>query len=99
MNRIVVFVSLIASAATALAQTTAPPASPAPTANDIESLRQQVQALTDTVKNLQQQVKDQQAALEKANIAGGPALPQNPEPSSVGGAVPSVTPPPLIPTE
>ncbi|MEO6872413.1 MAG: hypothetical protein ABI233_09375 [Chthoniobacterales bacterium] len=41
-------------------------ASPAPTtpasAAEVETLRQQVQALTETVKALQQQVKDQQAA-------------------------------------
>jgi hypothetical protein len=38
--------------------------------NDIETLRQQVQSLTDTVKALQQQVKDQQTALEKMSAGG-----------------------------
>src|SRR6266478_5102477 len=41
---------------------TTPPASP-----DVENLRQQVQALTETVKALQQQMRDQQTAIEKAN--------------------------------
>src|SRR5437667_11310946 len=92
----------------------APPASsssPAPTASnatpataaDVDALRQQVQSLTDTVKALQQQVKDQQAALEKANITGESGLPQNPEPSPIAGAENSPAPagstPPLFPTE
>ncbi len=50
--------------------------SPTPSPNDIESLRQQVQALTETVKTLQQQVKDQQDALAKMN-AGPTTLPTN----------------------
>ncbi len=64
---------------------------------DVESLRQQVQALTETVKVLQQQVKDQQATLEKANITGVPALPQKPDTQTV--AAPNDSSPPLIPTE
>jgi hypothetical protein len=51
-----------------LAQTPAPTSSA--TASDVASLREQVQALTETVKQLQQQVKDQQSLLEKANIGG-----------------------------
>jgi len=47
----------------------------------MEALREQVQSLTETVKALQEQVKDQQAALEKANLTGESGLPQNPEPS------------------
>src|SRR5437879_13870044 len=65
----------------ALAQTAAPTASA--TASDVAALRQQVEALTGTVKELQQQVKDQQAALEKANID---QLPQGQETSSVASA-------------
>ena len=39
-----------------------------PTASpDIEALRQQVQALTETVKTLQQQVKDQQVTIDRLN--------------------------------
>jgi hypothetical protein len=64
---------------------------PASTA-DVEALRQQVQSLTETVKVLQQQVKDQQTVLEKANIAGESALPQNPEPSPIAAAANSPAP-------
>src|SRR5438876_11412619 len=64
------------------------PVSPEPTASplaagsaatpaDVEALRQQVQSLTETVKALQHQVKDQQAVLEKANLTGTPSLPQS----------------------
>ena len=92
----------------------APPAassSPAPTvsnatpatAADVEALRGQVQSLVETVKALQQQVKDQQAALEKANLTGESGLPQNPEPSPIAGAEESPAPagsaPPRFPTE
>src|SRR5438552_1899529 len=85
--------------------------SPAPTvsnatparAADVEGLRQQVQSLTETVKTLQQQVKDQQAALEKANLTGESGLPQNPEPSPIAAAENSPAPggsaPPRFPTE
>src|SRR5215813_10024773 len=73
------------------------------TAADVATLRQQVQSLTDTVKALQQQVKDQQAALEKANLAGESGLPPNPEPSPIAGAEGSPTPSgsalPQFPTE
>src|SRR5438067_924214 len=65
----------------ALAQTAAPTASA--TASDVAALRQQVEALTGTVKELQQQVKDQQAALEKANIV---QLPQGQGTSSAASA-------------
>ena len=41
---------------------------------------------------LQQQVKDQQAALEKANLTGESGLPQNPEPSPIAGAEASPSP-------
>src|SRR5438132_8635604 len=64
-----------------LAQTATPTASA--TASDVAALRQQVEALTGTVKELQQQVKDQQAALEKANIV---QLPQGQGTSSVASA-------------
>ncbi len=77
------------------------------TVGDVEVLRQQVQSLTETVKVLQQQVKDQQATLEKANLTGAAPLPQNPETQSTGavaagaspGAKAAATAPPLIPTE
>src|SRR6059058_353831 len=85
--------------------------SPAPTASnataataaDVDVLRQQVQSLTETVKALQQQVKDQQAALEKANLTGESGLPQNPEPSPIAGAenspAPAASAAPRFPTE
>jgi hypothetical protein len=69
------------------------------TASDLESLRQQVQSLTETVKALQQQVTDQQTLLEKANITGSETV----EPPSLPGAatLPSAgaSAPPLFPTE
>lgn len=89
----------------AFAQDAAPESTPRPAssaaASDVELLRQQVQALTETVKSLQQQVKDQQATLEKANLTGTPSLPQN-SPPPVASAPESKTAaaaPALIPTE
>lgn len=70
--------------------------SPTPAPNDIESLRQQVQALTATVKTLQQQVKDQQDALAKMNAGSAPPLPANPSPAPA--ASPKASAPPLFPT-
>jgi hypothetical protein len=52
----------------ALAQSPSPSASATP--SDVAALREEVQALTATVKQLQQQVKDQQSLLEKANLSG-----------------------------
>src|SRR6266446_3922274 len=89
----------------------APTSSPAPavsnatpaSAADVEALRQQVQFLTEAVKTLQQQVKDQQAVLEKANLTGGSGLPQNPEPSPIAAAenspAPGASASPRFPTE
>jgi hypothetical protein len=88
---------------------TATPAAASPsvttpaTASDVEALRQQVQSLTETVRTLQQQVKDQQAALEKANLTGTPALPKSGETPAAGlpaaSPSPGGSPPPLFPTE
>src|SRR4051812_45153780 len=78
--------------------------SPAPSGADVQTLRQEVQSLTETVKALQKQVEDQRAALEKANITG-PVLPANPpapgSDTAQGAPTPSrlATPAPLIPTE
>src|SRR5215510_12767005 len=73
------------------------------TAGDVDALRQQVQSLTETVKALQQQVKDQQVALQKANLTGESGLPENPEPSPIAGTEQSPTPSgsaqPRVPTE
>src|SRR5213596_4141909 len=83
MNKFILIGVTSVALTTAHAQNAAstPAASP-----DIENLRQQVQALTETVEALQQQVKDQQAVLEKANLTGESGLPQNPEPSPIAGA-------------
>jgi hypothetical protein len=113
MTRIILFVLTALTVAVRFAQTTTPDpsSSPAPavsnkspaTVADVEALRQQVQSLTDTVTALQQQVKDQQAALEKANLTDESGLPQNPEPSPIAGAeespAPSGSAPPRFPTE
>jgi len=111
MKKLIWIAFVMSPAAVGFAQTLTPEpvSSPAATnsatapaaAGDVEALRQQVQSLTETVKALQQQVKDQQAALEKANLTGAPSLPKNPEPAATAGASPAATPsaPPLFPTE
>ncbi|HEY2143397.1 MAG TPA: hypothetical protein VGH06_03500, partial [Candidatus Udaeobacter sp.] len=112
MKKNFLIVLLVFPVAVVLAQkaTPGPSSSPAPTVSnttpatvaDVETLRQQVQSLTDTVKALQQQVKDQQAALEKANLTGESGLPENPEPSPIAGAespAPSASAAPRFPTE
>jgi len=83
----------------ARAQAAAPSASSLTPPDDVAQLRQEVQALTETVKSLQQQVKDQQAALEKANLTPAPLLPQNPAPVATESSQAKATPAPLIPTE
>ncbi len=70
--------------------------SPAPSPNDVEVLRQQVQALTETVKALQQQVQEQQDALAKINPEPA-VLPAN-ENSVVASPAPAASAPPLFPT-
>src|SRR6266513_3081715 len=96
MKKMILFALAVLPVAAVSAQEAAPAASsvPVPTVSnatpatvaDMEALREQVQSLTETVKVLQQQVKDQQAALEKANLTGESGLPQNPEPSPIAGA-------------
>src|SRR5437867_11430513 len=104
MKKIILVTLSVFPLATVFAQEapTASNATPA-TAADVEALRQQVQSLTDTVKALQQQVKDQQAALEKANLTGESGLSQNPEPSPIAGAenspAPGASAAPRFPTE
>ncbi len=87
MNKFIWIGVATAALATARAQDAAstPVLSP-----DVEDLRQQVQALTETVKELKQQVKDQQAAIGKAN-ASAPSSSPNPETSAV--AATTSTPP------
>src|SRR6266566_3573863 len=99
---VVVFAQEAAPVLTSSPAPTVSNATPA-TAADVEALRQQVQSLTETVKTLQQQVQDQKAALEKANLTGESGLPQNPEPSPIAAAenspVPGASAPPRFPTE
>ena len=69
--------------------------SPTPSPNEVEALRQQIEALTATVKTLQQQVKEQQETLAKMN-AGPTTVPAN-----ANGAPtpePTASAPPLFPT-
>jgi len=58
---------------------------------EMESLRQQVQSLTETVKTLQQQMQQQQATIDRMNQENAPA---NAEPSPIAGATvaPSASP-------
>jgi hypothetical protein len=68
MRNFLLAVITIFSAAIASAQQLAPNPNSTPVASpDVEELRQQVQALTETVKELKQQMKEQQAATTKAN--------------------------------
>src|SRR6266542_5800697 len=113
MKKIILFALAIFSVGIASAQDMTPGFSSSPaatasnatpaTAADVDALRQQVQSLTETVNALQQQVKDQQAALEKANLTGESGLPQNPEPSPIAAAenspAPGASAPPRFPTE
>src|SRR6266513_5530008 len=102
MKRIILVTLAILPVAAVSAQEATPvlTSSPAPTvsnatparAADVDALRQQVQSLTETVKTLQQQVKDQQAALQKANLTGESGLPENPEPSPLAGTENSTAP-------
>ena len=92
---------MFCATALAFAQNSNPPASATASPNEMEQLRQEVRSLTDVVKTLQQQVKDQQAVIDKLNPAS-PPLPQNPEPSATpaANAVAASSPAPqLIPTE
>jgi len=82
-------------AANVTAQSAAPEAAPGASSSEVQELRQEVRSLTETVKALQQQVKDQQAVLEKANITGS-RLPQNAEP--LASSSPSSAAPALFPT-
>src|SRR6266496_6461882 len=96
MKKNVWIFALLSTVIGASAQDASPTPSASASAADLENLRQQVQALTETVKALQQQVKDQQVAIEKANgNAGSP--PQNPEPSPIAAAANSPTPAPSAP--
>ena len=97
MKKFIFVMLTILSAAAARSQQLAPSPSSSPAAAaDVEALRQQVQSLTETVKTLQQQVKDQQAGIEKTNGAAA-SPPQNPEPSPIAAAANSPSPAPSAP--
>ena len=86
---------MIAASLCAQATVFAQEPSPASSPNDVETLRQQVQALTETVKALQQQVKEQQETLAKMNV-GPSTLPANESPAAT--PQPGASAPPLFPT-
>ena len=107
MNKFILIGVIGAELATAHAQD--PPA-PARGSPDVEDLRQQVQALTETVKTLQQQVKDQQTTINRLNqngtANGGTASvpsessePAEPGPSSSPAPSPIAKTPTRFPTE
>jgi hypothetical protein len=106
MRKIIFAAAVLFSTAPIYAQDAAPTITPAPPSvaanpvtqpNDMETLRQQVQSLSDTVKALQQQVKDQQTALEKMS-AGGTPLPSNAGETPSASPASGATAPPLFPT-
>ncbi|MBA3961314.1 MAG: hypothetical protein H0X40_05355 [Chthoniobacterales bacterium] len=70
---------------------------PSPSPNDVELLRQQVQALTETVKSLQKQVKAQQDVISKINVEPAP-LPANASASTAPSPAAS-TPPAFATTD
>src|SRR2546423_14516294 len=83
MNKFILSGAMMISLATARAQDAAstPRSSP-----DVDELRQQVQALSGTVKDLQQQVKHQQTTINKLSQQNG-AAPESPKPSPIEAAV------------
>lgn len=90
MNNFLLFALAFVFASSALAQNAAftPAASP-----DIEALRQQVQALSGTVKTLQQQVKDQQITIDRLNEQNS-STQESAEPTPIAGAAASPSPSP-----
>src|SRR5256714_698942 len=82
MNKFILSGAMMISLATAHAQDAAstPKSSP-----DVDELRQEVQALTGTVKDLQQQVKDQQTTINQLKQGNG-TTGESPEPSPIAAA-------------
>lgn len=97
MKKILIAAAWLSLPAAIFAQSPTP--TPASTAapNDVELLRQQVQALTETVKTLQQQVKDQQDAIAKLTVEPNP-LPANASAASSATPAPSGSAAPMFPT-
>jgi hypothetical protein len=98
MKKSLIIVLAFCTGAIVYAQQPVPISTASP--NEVEELRQEVRSLTGIVKTLQQQVKDQQAVIEKLNPTTV-ALPQNPEPSATPAASSAAASPApqLIPTE
>ena len=87
MNKFILIAVSSAAMSTASAQEAASTPASSP---DLDELRQEVKALTDTVKTLQQQVKDQQSTINQLNNHNG-AVAESPEPSPIAAASPSPT--------
>jgi hypothetical protein len=86
MKNFILTVLMIWPLASGFAQ---PPSATPASSNDVDALRQQVQALTDTVKTLQQQVQHQQATIEEMKQENAP---EQPEPSPIAGTAVSPAP-------
>jgi len=69
------------------------PVSTPPSSSEMKELREQVKALTDAVKGLQQQVKDQQTTIDRLNQQNN-TIPESPEPSPIEAAATSPSPSP-----
>jgi len=89
MRNILLAVVTIFSATIASAQQLAPSPNSTPSAaSDVENLRQQVQALTETVKTLQQEVKDQHTTINQLKEENGTEG-ESSEATPVAGASPA----------
>ena len=84
--KLIAILVLVAAGSVAAQDSATSPTPSSAGAGDIETLRDQVKALTETVKALQKQVQDQNAVLQKANIVAAPELPQNPVTSPTPGS-------------
>jgi hypothetical protein len=85
MNRFILIGAIGVALGISKAQDAPTAPSPSP---DVEALRQQVQALTETVKTLQQQVTDQQTTINRLNPPNNVSS-ESPEPSPIAAASPS----------
>jgi hypothetical protein len=85
MNKLILVAVISAAMANARAQNAASSPASSPEMNE---LREQVKALTETVKSLQQQLKDQQTTIDRLNQNNG-AVVESPEPSPIAAASPS----------
>ncbi|HLW34852.1 MAG TPA: hypothetical protein VKS98_04255 [Chthoniobacterales bacterium] len=95
MNRFILIGAIGAALTTAHAQDAA---SAPKSSSDMDELRDQVKALTDTVKTLQQQVKDQQTTINRLNQGNNNATAESPEPTPIAAASPSPSAPAITKT-